>query len=549
MDINPYDAIVVGSGATGGIAALTLAEQGIKVLVIEAGPKIKRLEASNYEPKSTLKRLSGVLTKKHSNQCQHPGYWKNNPDLYSNELNHPYEFPKKKPFLWTQGKQIGGRSLTWGGITLRFSCEDFNPAEKDGFGPNWPISYEDLSPHYDFVENFCGIYGRKDDIKEVPDGKYIGEIPLTESEHIFGSKIKSKLNYPFIQSRGFDRNSSVKEKQWPNSSSLGSTLKKALDTGNVQIISNYLVDSFEINKRTELATKIRIVNLVNGSKEILNCDLIMLCASTISTLRILLNSEYKSNSLGFKDNSGKLGKFLMDHISVCRFFSVPKAKNSKKLLDYSPNLSGAGSFFIPFGTNLPKVGNIKFHRGYGIWGAIDRLGIPKFLQKDPNSSIGFLIAHGEVLPREKNSVSLSNKTDKWGIPIPHIEFEWSENELNMAKHMTNTIKKSIEAANGETKNFNELINIPVGSIFTKNLIALSDSPPPPGYYIHEVGGAPMGVSYEDSVVDNFNRLWGCKNVLVLDGACWPTSSWHSPTLTMMALSRRACVNIKKTLRV
>ena len=263
MDISPYDAIVVGSGATGGIAALTLAEKGIKVLVIEAGPQIKRHEASNYEPKSTLKRFSGVLTKKHTNQCQHPGYWKNNPDLYSNELKHPYDFPPKKPFLWTQGKQFGGRSLTWGGITLRLSSEDFQPAKKDGFGPNWPISYDELSPHYDFIENFCGIYGRKDDIKEVPNGKYIGEIPLTENENIFGSKVKSKLNYPFMQSRGFDRNSSVKDKEWPKSSSIGSTFKKALDTGNVQIISNHLVESFEINKITELASKLTIVNLEN----------------------------------------------------------------------------------------------------------------------------------------------------------------------------------------------------------------------------------------------------------------------------------------------
>ncbi len=547
MDISPYEAIVVGSGATGGIAALTLAEQGIKVLVIEAGPQVKRHEASNHEPKSTLKRLSGVLTKKHANQCQHPGYWKNNPDLYSNELKHPYDFPPKKPFLWTQGKQFGGRSLTWGGITLRLSSEDFQPAKKDGFGPNWPISYDELSPHYDFIENFCGIYGRKDDIKEVPNGKYIGEIPLTENENIFGSKVKSKLNYPFIQSRGFDRNSSVKGKDWPKSSSIGTTFKKALDTGNVQIISNHLVESFEINKITELASKLTIVNLENGHKEVLDCDLILLCASTISTLRILLNSEYKSNSTGFKDNSGKLGKYLMDHISICRFFSVPKTKNSGKPLDntYTPDLSGAGSFFIPFGSNLPKIDDINFHRGYGIWGAIDRLGIPKFLQKDTNTSIGFLIAHGEVLAREKNSVSLSRKTDAWGIPIPYIEFEWSENELNMAKHMKNTIRKSITAANGEIKNINELINIPLGSLFTKKLISFSDSPPPPGYYIHEVGGAPMGINEENSVVDKFNRLWRCKNVLVLDGACWPTSSWQSPTLTMMALSRRACLNIKK----
>ncbi len=545
MDISPYDAIVVGSGATGGTAALTLAEQGIKVLVIEAGPQFKRHEASNHEPKSTLKRLTGVLTKKHANQCQHPGYWKNNPDLYSNELRHPYDFPPKKPFLWTQGKQYGGRSLTWGGITLRLSSEDFHPAKKDGFGPNWPISYDELSPHYDFIENFCGIYGRKDNIKEVPNGKYIGEIPLTENENVFSSKVKSKLNYPFIQSRGFDRNSSVKDKKWPKSSSLGSTLKKALDTGNVQIISNHLVESFKINKITELASKLTIVNLENGCKEELNCDLILLCASTISTLRILLNSEHKSNSAGFKDNSGKLGKYLMDHISICRFFSVPKTKNSGKTLDNPPVLSGAGSFFIPFGSNLPKIDDINFHRGYGIWGAIDRLGIPKFLQKDTNTSIGFLIAHGEVLPREKNLVSLSRKTDEWGIPIPYIEFEWSENELNMAKHMENTIRKSITAANGEIKNISELINIPLGSSFTKNLIALSDSPPPPGYYIHEVGGAPMGNDEENSVVDKFNRIWRCKNVLVLDGACWPTSSWQSPTLTMMALCRRACLNIKK----
>ena len=145
----------------------------------------------------------------------------------------------------------------------------------------------------------------------------------------------------------------------------------------------------------------------------------------------------------------------------------------------------------------------------------------------------------------KTQFRSQKKTDEWGIPIPYIEFEWSENELNMAKHMEKTIQKSIEAANGEIKNIDELINIPLGSLFTKNLIALSDNPPPPGYYIHEVGGAPMGTHEENSVVDKFNRIWRCKNVFVLDGACWPTSSWQSPTLTMMALCRRACLNINK----
>ena len=549
MDINPYDAIVVGSGATGGVAALTLAEQGIKVLVIEAGPQIKRNEASSNEPKDTLNRLSGIVSKKHANQSQHPGYWKNNPNLYSNELNHPYSQPKNKPFLWTQGKQYGGRSLTWGGITLRLAPDDFHPSKKDGYGPDWPISYEELSPHYDFIEKFCGIYGQKDNIEEVPNGKYIGEIPLTNNEIIFGNQVKSKLNYPFIQSRGFDRNSSGKEDHWPKSSSIGSTLKKAISTGNVQILSNHLVESFETDKKTELASKIIIINLKNGHRTSLNCDLIILCASTISTLRILLNSETKANPSGFRDTSGKLGKYLMDHISICRFFSVTNKIQKKDLSNSYPDLSGAGSFFVPFGTNLPNPENINFLRGYGIWGAIDRLGIPKFLLQDSNSSTGFLIAHGEVLPREENSVSLSNRTDRWGIPIPHIEFEWSKNELNMVKHMESTIKDSIEAADGKIKGIDELIKIPLMGLFTKNSIALSGNPPPPGYYIHEVGGAAMGFSEEESVVNKINQLWRCKNVLVLDGACWPTSSWQSPTLTMMAISRRACLDIKKTLKV
>ncbi len=548
MDINPFDAIVVGSGATGGVAALTLAEQGIRVLVIEAGPKIKRNEASSNEPKDTLNRLSGIISKKHANQSQHPGYWKNNPNLYSNELNHPYSQSKEKPFLWTQGMQYGGRSLTWGGITLRFSPGDFRPSKKDGYGPDWPITYDELSPHYDFIEKFCGIYGQKDNIEEVPNGKYIGEIPLTINESIFGNQVKSKLNYPFIQSRGFDRNSSVKEDKWPRSSSVGTTFKKALSTGNVQILSNHLVESFETDKITELATKIIIVNLENGQRISLNCDLIILCASTISTLRILLNSETKSNSLGFKDTSGKLGKYLMDHISICRFFSIPNTIQTKNKFNSNsyPDLSGAGSFFIPFGSNLPKPESINFLRGYGIWGAIDRLGIPKFLQKELNTSTGFLIAHGEVLPRKENSVTLSKRTDSWGIPIPHIEFKWSENELNMAKHMESTIRDAIKAADGKIRRIDELINIPYVGLFTEKSIALSGNPPPPGYYIHEVGGAAMGFSEEESVVNKSNQLWRCKNVLVLDGACWPTSSWQSPTLTMMAISRRACLNIKKT---
>ncbi len=543
MDLNPYDAIIVGTGATGGMAALTLAEQGIKVLMIEAGPFLKREEAYSREPLDTFKRACGFISKKHKNQIQHPGYWKNNPDLYGNEKKYPYTYPKDKPFLWTQGKQVGGRSLTWGGITLRLSPSDFKPADKDGFGANWPITYDELSPHYDYVEKSSQIFGKKDNLEQIPNGHYIGEVPLTESELIFGEKISSKLNYPFVQSRGFDKNASIKEEEWPKSSSLGSSLKRALKTGNVQILPNHLVESFQTNKETEMATSIRIINTNNGLKKDLNCELILLCASTISTLRILLNSEKESCDSGFIDTSGKLGRYIMDHVSVSKFFSIPRTNNyPNKSFNQAP-LSGAGSFFIPFGTQLPD--DIDFFRGYGIWGAIDRLGIPAFLKKEENKSIGFLISHGEVLPRKENRVKLSNQTDEWDIPIPNIEFEWSDNEHKMIKHMSNTMVKAINYSGGKVKDLKTMLNIPLLNLLENNSIALSGDIPPPGYYIHEVGGAPMGLKEDESVLDKWNRLWRCKNVFVLDGACWPTSSWQSPTLTMMALSRRACLRIKK----
>ncbi len=543
MDLNPYDAIIVGTGATGGMAALTLAEQGIKVLMIEAGPFLKREEAYSREPLDTFKRAFGFISKKHKNQIQHPGYWKNNPDLYGNEKKYPYTYPKDKPFLWTQGKQVGGRSLTWGGITLRLSPSDFKPADKDGFGANWPITYDELSPHYDYVEKSSQIFGKKDNLEQIPNGHYIGEVPLTESELIFGEKISSKLNFPFVQSRGFDKNASIKEEDWPKSSSLGSSLKRALKTGNVQILANHLVESFQTNKETEMATSIRIINTNNGLKKDLNCELILLCASTISTLRILLNSEKESCDSGFIDTSGKLGRYIMDHVSVSKFFSIPRTNNyPNKSFNQAP-LSGAGSFFIPFGTQLPD--DIDFFRGYGIWGAIDRLGIPAFLKKEENKSIGFLISHGEVLPRKENRVKLSNQTDEWDIPIPNIEFEWSDNEHKMIKHMSNTMVKAINYSGGKVKDLKTMLNIPLLNLLENNSIALSGDIPPPGYYIHEVGGAPMGLKEDESVLDKWNRLWRCKNVFVLDGACWPTSSWQSPTLTMMALSRRACLRIKK----
>ena len=542
MSTNYYEAIVIGSGATGGVAALTLAKAGIKVLVLEAGPNLSTQKALGSEPSNMISRVCSLIKGTHKQQAQHPGFWKANPLLYANEKENIYLHPKERPFIWTRGKQVGGRSLTWGGITLRLSDYDLHAPRIDGFGQEWPIDYSELSSHYSVLENTLKVYGNKDGLDQLPDGEYIGKLPFTVIEKDFINSIKKQLDYPVIHSRGFESHPKKDNSNWPRYSSLGSTLKTAISTGNVEILSNHIAEKLIMEPNKEKAKGVLVIDQKSGVRKPINTNLIVLCASTINSLRFLLCSESKHEESGFKDNSGILGSKLMDHISTCRFFSLaPKNKPTKVNTSKNQTLSGAGSFFIPFGNKSNYYSNVDFIRGYGIWGGIDRFDPPSFLKKNPNTNLGFLIGHGEVLPYEKNKVTLSKNLDKYGLPIPEIDFQWGENETKMVMHMNSTISKIIDTAGGQMLPLHKLMYMPFLEKFVDNALATQTEPPPPGYYIHEVGGAPMGNSEDSSVVDKWNRLWQCKNVLVADGACWPTSSWQSPTLTMMALTRRACL--------
>ncbi len=534
----PFEVIIVGSGATGGMAALTMAKAGVRVLVIERGPEFEIKEANGSEPCNMIRRLIAVTTGNYQNQPQHPGFWKSNPLLFANKKVNPYTHPQKAPFMWTQGNQVGGRSLTWGGITLRLAKEDFEASKGKGYNLEWPISYQDLELHYSDIESFLEIYGNKDDLNQLPNGEYIGKIPFTQSESIFGSNIKEKLNLPFIHSRGFGPH---KDKHnWPKYSSLGSTLKEAIRLDKAEILSNHIVDKIVLNKDKKSAKSVIVVNQRNGERSEIESKLIILCSSTIQTIRVLLSSEESNNSNGLIDPSQSLGKNLMDHISTCRFFTVPADKNLKNSSSGNNKnlLTGAGSFFIPIGRDRSTKKN--FVGGYGIWGGIDRFEPPDFLKNFKGTKTGFLIGQGEVLPNNKNTVSLSKRTDKYDISIPHISMVWRENEQRMVTEMNRMIELIINSGNGSIIPANEILNIPFTQKILNKAVAIKNDAPPPGYYIHEVGGAPMGNNKEKSVLDNWNRLWECRNVLVVDGACWPTSSWQSPTLTMMAITKRAC---------
>ncbi len=534
----PYEVIIVGSGATGGMAALTMAKAGVRVLVIERGPELEIKQANGTEPCNMIRRLLGVTTGNYQNQPQHPGFWKSNPLLYANKKVNPYTHPPEAPFMWTQGNQVGGRSLTWGGITLRLSNEDFLASKDKEYNLEWPITYKDLESHYSEIENFLKIYGNKDDLSQLPNGEYIGKLPFTETEKSFASNIRDKLNLPFIHSRGFGAN---KDKtKWPRYSSLGSTLKEAARLGKVEVLSDHIAEKLVLNKDRKSAKSIILVNQKSGERSELVSKLIILCSSTVQTIRILLSSEEGNNSNGLIDPSNSLGKNLMDHISTCRFFTVPFDKNltnDSKNSNHNP-LTGAGSFFIPIGRDRSTKN--KFVGGYGIWGGIDRFEPPDIFKKYKDTKTGFLIGHGEVLPNKKNSVSLSKKSDQYDISIPHISIVWRENENRMVTEMNRMIELIINSGNGNIIPVSEILNIPFTKQILNKSVATKNDAPPPGYYIHEVGGAPMGNDKEKSVLDKWNRLWECGNVLVVDGACWPTSSWQSPTLTMMAITKRAC---------
>ncbi len=534
----PYEVIIIGSGATGGMAALTMAKAGVRVLVVERGPELEVKQANGTEACNMIRRLIGLSTGKYQNQPQHPGFWKSNPLLYATKKINPYTHPEKAPFIWTQGNQVGGRSLTWGGITLRFSNEDFEASKGKDYDLEWPITYRDLESHYSEIENFLKIYGNKDDLKQLPNGEFIGNIPFTESEARFASKIKEKLNLPFIHSRGFDHYQDKKE--WPKYSSLGSTLKEAHRLGKVEILSNHIAEKIILKKDRKSAKSIILVNQKNGERRELESKLIILCSSTIQTIRILLSSEESNNSNGLIDPSCSLGCNLMDHISTCRFFTVPTHKNLTKYSNKKNQhvLSGAGSFFIPIGRKRSQKNN--FVGGYGIWGGIDRFEPPDVFKQYKDTKTGFLIGHGEVLPNKKNTVSLSKNRDQYDISIPHISMVWRENERRMETEMNRMIELIINTGDGTIIPANKILKIPFSKEILNKSVATKHEAPPPGYYIHEVGGAPMGNDREKSVLDNWNRLWECNNVLVVDGACWPTSSWQSPTLTMMAITKRAC---------
>ena len=513
-----YDAVVVGSGATGAVAAQTLAEQGLQVLVLEAGPELSAQQALGSEPRNIARRFQHLLAGRHRLQSQHPGYWKNNPDLYIDEQLNPYTTPAEQPFLWTRGRQVGGKSLSWGGITLRLSEREF--------AQGWPVGHDDLAPHYSALEQQLGVWGHRDGLELLPDGDYQPAAPFTPGE-VHLSKTCADLDLPFIASRGFARHRPGSDGPWPRFSAQGGALQAALATGRVTLRSGALVSQLLLNPGQDQTEGVLFIDAATGAIERASAQLVVLCASTIETIRLLLLSRDDHQSGGLIDPQGLLGLGLMDHVSVARFFALPAQPPAPA----GTGLSGAESCFIP-----------NTGEGYGLWCAVQRFDPPSVLQRQPDTALGFLIGHGEVQADGRNRVVLDGQArDAWGLPVPHIAMGWREPEQQLLKQMLERIHTVVAAADGMVRPIEELLHLPLVEPWVRTSAAGSQRPGPPGYYIHELGGVPMGSDPATSLLDGWNRWRGCSNLLVTDGASWPSSGWQSPTLTSMALTRRACL--------
>ncbi len=529
---------------------MVLAEAGLRVLVLEAGPQMQPGRAFGSEPLNSLRRLTNLASGKQRLQGHHPGFWKQNPDLFVDERRNPYSTPPDQPFLWTRGRQVGGRSLTWGGITLRLSDYEFKAGERDGRSPSWPIASADLAPYYDRLEPLLGVHGQADGLPQLPDGHYAPPLPFTPAERQLGQAVREGLGLPFIHSRGVGPRPSAHGHRhgppaWPRSASPGSTLARALATGRTELRSQVVVSHVLLHADQRRVRGLVAVDAASGARELLEAPLVVLCASTIESLRILLHSSEAERGGGLVDSSGGLGRQLMDHISSSRFFSMPAGEAPAQAAE----LSGAGSCFIPNTVNLDGPGAEGFQRGYGLWAAVQRFDPPRPLRRRPHEASGFLIGHGEVLPHPDNRVSLDHgRLDAWGLPSPHIAMAWGANERAMVLHMQQRMAAVVAAAGGTIRPIEELFVLPLLEPWIRSSHAVSPTAPPPGYYIHELGGAAMAAAPEDGVVNPWNQCWQAPNLLVVDGACWPSAGWQSPTLTSMAITWRACTAAAERLR-
>lgn len=544
---NTYDAIVVGSGISGGWAAKELTEKGLKTLLLERGRNIEHVKDYTTAMKAPWEfkhrgRITNEMRRTHPVQSRDYPYSEFNPDFWVNDLENPYIETKR--FDWFRGYHVGGRSLMWGRQSYRWSDLDFEANLRDGVGVDWPIRYKDLAPWYDYVESFAGISGNRDGLPQLPDGKFLPPMEMNCVEKVVAQRINEKYkNTPRRMIIGRCANLTVPHNgrgscQYRNLCSRGcpygayfstqsATLPAAMATGNLTLRPYSIVTEVIYDKDKKRATGVRVLDAETLQTYEFYARIIFLNASTLGTTWILLHSTSDAFPNGLGNTSGQVGHNLMDHHFRCGASGEMEGFEDQYYFGRRAN-----GIYIPRFRNLGKEKR-DYIRGFGYQGGASREGWQRGVAemgfgadfKEEISRPGVwtmgLGGFGETLPYYENKVTLDySKKDKWGLPVLNIDCEFRENEKKMRQDMMNDAAEMLEAAG------------------CKN-VKTFDAGSWPGMAIHEMGTARMGRDPKTSVLNAFNQMHDVKNVFITDGSCMASTACQNPSLTYMALTARA----------
>jgi choline dehydrogenase-like flavoprotein len=528
----PFDAVVVGSGATGGWAAKKLTAAGMRVALLEAGAKVAPKDFTEHVRSWQMPFLGYSPEIRNTRPIQSLCYAcrETNYQWFVNDLENPYT--QDKPFLWIRMRTLGGRSLSWGRQSYRMSDLDFKAASHDGYGDDWPISYADLVPYYEEVERYVGISGTAENLPQLPDSIFLPGMAMTCGEQSFKLAVQSKTGRRVTIGRAAILTRPHNGRQachycgpceqgcatFSYFSSPFTTIKDAQATGRLTLITDAVCSHILVNDGK--AAGVGYIDRTSRAAREVRGKIVVLCASTLESTRLMLNS-------GIGGESGVLGHYLMDHVFGGTVAGV---------LPEKPQLAWSGPPQRPNGIYIPRFRNVTakttngFIRGYGFQGGAS----PQFRFDAPGFGPAFkdavresqwvmsLIAFGECLARKENRVEIDpDKKDAWGVPTLKISAERSDNDFKLYNDAQDQAAEMLEAA-GATS------------------IGKSGQPSTLGFCIHEVGTARMGNDPKSSVFNRYCQSHELPNLFCTDGAVWTSTACQNPTLTMMAITVRAC---------
>ena len=540
-----FDALVVGSGASGGWAAKRLSEAGLKVALIDAGRPQSDKNFTEHQPAFELKyrnRASEVIRRTRPIQGNVASEY--NYEWFCNDLEEPYTTAPNMPFTWMGRLRVtGGRTNVWGRQSYRFSDLDFKAASHDGYGEDWPLSYKDLAPYYDMVEEYVGITGIPEGVYELPDGKFHPPMGLTCAERLFRDRVKGKFRRTVTLGRSANITKPINGRApchycgpcdrgcvtHSYFNSAFTTVADALKTGNCTHIPNAMVYQVLMDTDRNRAKGVRYIDRATHEPREVQGRVVVLCAQALESVRILFNSANRQYPNGLANSSSVLGHYLMDHImGVGASGDLPNLDSERPSLNRPRRPDGI--YVIRFRNTRESPRSKEFLRGYGFqggggvglnWGAAGFGNAYKEALLEPITTFN-LVGFGECLGRWDNYVEADRDVvDAFGIPVLRIHMAYGENEYALAKDMAESAAEMIEAIGGKR-------------------VRMHTQSPGPGWAIHEVGIARMGNDPKKSVLNQFQQTHDIKNLFVMDGAAFTSSACQNPTLTIMALCVRSC---------